>query len=618
MGNGPMNLTFLGAAGTVTGSKYLLTVGERRVLVDAGMFQGDKKWREVNWEPFPVDPASLTDVLLTHAHIDHVGYLPALVVAGFTGPVWCTEGTRRLAEIVLLDAGHLQERETERAIAGGYSKHLAPRPLYTQADAEATVPLLKVISFDTDVDLGGGLSARWTRAGHILGSASITVRTDTESVLFSGDLGRHDHPVLRPRETPPSAPVVLIESTYGDREHPEPAGPAHEVLADAIRRTVERGGSVLVPAFAIDRTETILVALADLRQAGRIPDVPIYLNSPMAVAGLAVYREAFGRGELRPDLDPEDLLHVPGLRQVTDAEESKRLNRPSRPCVIISSSGMATGGRVVHHLEAMLPDPRHTVVFTGFQGPGTRGRMLLDGEQQMKFRGRYVMVRAEIVQDNEFSVHADASDLMDWLAALTPRPKTVFCVHGEDGARAALAERIRTEFDIAAVTPSYGEVVSIGPDGRWRETGSIATAPTAGGDGAGDDGPGAGGGMPADPDTAAPVTDPPVADPPVADPPVRHPPRSAPADPDEAHDRLEQVRVLLETALGQVQFVPEAQRPAVDDALRAALSSTAGATSPTIVRRAVDEAMSAAVVAVQSAGGQSIVALLAAIPRALG
>ncbi|HRW18096.1 MAG TPA: MBL fold metallo-hydrolase [Dermatophilaceae bacterium] len=616
MADRPMTLTFLGAAGTVTGSKYLLTVGERRVLVDGGMFQGDKRWREVNWASFPVEPTSLSDILVTHAHIDHVGYLPALVAAGFAGPIWCTESTKRLAEIVLLDAAHLQERETERAIEGGYSKHLDPKPLYTVADAEATIPLLRVIPFDSDVDLGQGLSARWTRAGHILGSASITVTArragQTESVLFSGDLGRHDHPVLRPREIPPSAPVALIESTYGDREHPEPAGLPHEAMADAIRRTVERGGSVLIPAFAVDRTEVILVALQDMLQAGRIPNVPIYLNSPMAVAGLAVYREAYAKGELRRDLDPDDLMHIPGLKEVADAEQSKALNRPARSCIIISSSGMATGGRVVHHLEAMLPDPRHTVVFTGFQGPGTRGRMLLDGEQQMKFRGRYVMVRAEIVQDTEFSVHADASDLLDWLRELSPRPQTVFCVHGEDRSRAALAERIRAELGIAAVCPSYGEVVTIGADGQWGEAGQVAVGPAVGDGVAGDDGgAGEGGGSSMPPAPGSP-------------PAPRQPSPLAPAAPpepeaDPMHDRLEQVQVILETALGQVQFAPETARPAMTETLQAALRlAEAGAYSPAALRRAVDDAMTAAVAAVQTPGGQSVVALLASIPRIIG
>jgi metallo-beta-lactamase family protein len=300
-----LSLTFLGAAGTVTGSKYLVEVSGRRILVDAGMFQGEKEWRELNWADFPVPPRTIDAIVLTHAHADHCGYLPALVRDGFSGPIWCTYGTAKLATIVLLDAGHLQEKEAQYAQEGGYSKHEPPLPLYTVADVEATTPLFKVVPFDTDTDIGGGVAIRMTRAGHILGSASVTLSTPEGAVLFSGDLGRHDHPVLRPRDEPPGAPFVLVESTYGDREHPDPKGMEHEVMAAAIRRTIARGGSVLVPAFAIDRTENVLKALTELREAGRIPkDVPIYVNSPMAVAALAVYREAEGRGELRDDIQP--------------------------------------------------------------------------------------------------------------------------------------------------------------------------------------------------------------------------------------------------------------------------------------------------------------------------
>ncbi|MFT4296040.1 MAG: MBL fold metallo-hydrolase, partial [Micropruina sp.] len=459
----PISLSFLGGAGTVTGSKHLLTIGTRRVLVDAGMFQGEKKWRELNWAEFPVPPGSLDAVILTHAHMDHCGYLPALVAGGFTGPVWCTEATARLAEIVLMDAGHLQEREAQYAAEGGYSKHEQPLPLYTVADVERTLPLLRPVPYDTDLDLGDGLMLRLTKAGHILGSASVTLRHGDASLLVSGDLGRHDHPLLESREVPPGAGYVLIESTYGDREHPDPQDNPHEILADAVRRTIARGGTVLVPAFAVDRTPVVLKALAQLRRAGRIPDVPIFVNSPMGVAALAVYREAGRTGGLRPDLRLDEFMDLPNLREVTDAEESKRLNRPERPCIIVSSSGMATGGRVLHHLEHLLPDSRNAVVFTGYQGVGTRGRTLLEGATEMKFRGRFVPVRAEIVQDGEFSVHADGSDLIDWLAALSPAPRTVFCVHGEADSAARLAERIHRELGLTAVVPRYREVVTIEP-----------------------------------------------------------------------------------------------------------------------------------------------------------
>lgn len=453
-------LTFLGAASTVTGSKTLLTVDGRRMLVDAGMFQGEKHLRVRNWEPFPVSPSTLDGVVLTHAHLDHCGYLPALVRQGFAGPVWCTADTATLAEIVLRDSAYLQENDAAHAAKRGYSRHDPPLPLYTVADVERTLPLLRTVDYDEDVDTGGGLRVRMTRAGHILGSASVTLGWPGGSVLFSGDLGRADHPVLRPREIPPGAPDVVVESTYGDREHPDPEGAAHEQLAEAIRRTVARGGTVLVPAFAVDRTEVVLRALGELRRAGRIPDLPVHVDSPMALAALRVYRRAASRGELRPDLQG-DLVDLPHLYEARTVEDSMALNNPRMPCVIISASGMATGGRVVHHLKHLLPDRRNTVVLTGYQAVGTRGRSLADGAQEIKMHGDYVPVRAEVVQVEEFSVHADSSDLLAWLAALDPAPRRVLVNHGEPGSSAALAARIRRELGITAVVPADAEVVDL-------------------------------------------------------------------------------------------------------------------------------------------------------------
>ncbi len=464
MTTSPTTLTFLGGAGSVTGSKHLLTVGGRRILVDCGMFQGEKTLRLRNWAEFPVDPATVTDVLVTHAHMDHVGYLPALVRGGFTGRIHCTDAAEELIGIVLRDAGHLQERDAEDAAEGGYSKHTPPLPLYRSEDVERTLPLLSAVPFDTDVDLGDGVTARWVRAGHILGSASIRVVTPTTSAVFSGDLGRADHPVLKPREVPEGAAYVLVESTYGDREHPEPENLPHEGLADVIRRTVARGGSVLIPAFAVDRTEVILKALTEMRRDGRIPMCPIYVNSPMATDALAVYQRH--PEELRPGIDPGDFLDVADLHAVRTADESRALTAagPHRPSVILSSSGMATGGRVLNHLESMLPDARNAVVLTGYQAVGTRGRALAEGATRLKMHGRYVGVRAEVLVDKEFSVHGDASDLLDWVAALNPAPVTVFCVHGEPAASAALARRIEAELGLQAVVPELDEVVLL--DGR--------------------------------------------------------------------------------------------------------------------------------------------------------
>ncbi len=453
-------LVFLGGAGTVTGSKYLLDVAGRRILVDAGLFQGEKQLRELNWAAFPVPPSSISDVLITHAHMDHVGYLPALVRDGFAGRVWATPASLRLAEIVLRDSAFLNERDAEHAAERGYSKHRPPLPLYTTADVEATLPLLRPVGYHEPLDLSDGIVARYIPAGHILGSASIHLTTPTTQVLFSGDLGRREHPVLRAREIPPGAATVLVESTYGDREHPEPALD-HEPFADLIRRTARRGGSVLVPAFAVDRTEVVLKTLSEMQADGRIPELPIYVNSPMALAALAVYRDPQFRDELRPDLDPAHFIELPQLREVRSATESMRLNDPQHPCIIIASSGMATGGRVLHHLEHMLPDHRHAVVLVGYQGEGTRGRSLVEGARHLKMHGRYVPVRAEVLQDDEFSVHADGSELLDWLEQLVPRPERVFTVHGTADVAATLAGRVGDRLGTPGIVPTLGETVRL-------------------------------------------------------------------------------------------------------------------------------------------------------------
>ncbi len=472
-------LTFLGAAGAVTGSKYLLTVGdhERRIMVDAGMFQGEKKLRELNWADFPVPPDTITDIVLTHAHMDHSGYLPALVKRGFQGHIWCTPATAELAAIVIRDSANLQERDAEHAALHGYSKHRPPLPLYTTRDAEDTIPLFRTIGFEEPVELGDGIVVRLTRAGHILGSASVHVTTPDGTLLFSGDLGRPNHPVLKPRDIPQGADYVLVESTYGDRDHPDPYNLPHEDLADAVRRTAQRGGSVLIPAFAVDRTEIVLKTLAEMQREGRIPELPIYVNSPMALAALRVYRAAAHDGELRPDVDVSSFTDLGNLHEVTSVDESIKLNSPKMPSIIISSSGMATGGRVLHHLEHMLPDHRNTVVLTGFQAAGTRGRSLLEGARQVKMFGNYIPVRAEVLQDDAFSVHASGKELVDWVGALDPRPHQVFCVHGEADSAAALAQRLTRELGVHATVPRMGETVRITAEYAGRSARAAATAP---------------------------------------------------------------------------------------------------------------------------------------------
>jgi metallo-beta-lactamase family protein len=426
-------LTFLGAAGTVTGSRFLVECGSSRALVDAGLYQGLAELRRRNWTRAEVPAAQLDSVVVSHAHLDHCGYLPRLVADGFRGPIHCTPDTAELVEIVLRDSAHLQEEDARQANAGAYTKHHPALPLYDLADVERTLPLLAPVEYGVAADLAPGLRTVLQPAGHILGSASVRVEVDGRRALFSGDLGRSQHPLLRPPAPPSGAEVVVVESTYGDRAHPPP-NPG--ILAGAVRRTVARGGSVLIPAFAVDRTELVLLELHRLMEAGEIPQVPVYVDSPMALAALAVYRRAAqgGSEQLRPEAaDLGTVLSELGVRGVSDAAGSMRLNRPEASCIVVSASGMATGGRVIHHLAHQLPDPRNCVVLTGYQAVGTRGRQLQDGARQVKVHGHYVPVRAEIVDD----------------------------VHGEPTSSEALATRIRDELGWCAVVPRLGERVRL-------------------------------------------------------------------------------------------------------------------------------------------------------------
>ncbi len=455
-------LTFLGATGTVTGSRFLIEHDETRVLVDCGLYQGLANLRRRNWETLPIDAASIDAVVVTHAHLDHCGYLPKLVRDGFAGRIVCTEDTAELATIVLRDSARLQEEDAAYANDVGFSKHHPALPLYDAGDVEKTLPLLERVDFLQPTEVAPGVVVTLQPAGHILGSATALIEVDGARALFSGDLGRTGHPLLRPPTDPPAADVVVVESTYGDRRHParDP-----QLLADAIRRTVGRGGSVLIPAFAVDRTELVILELTRLMHAGQIPRVPIFVDSPMALSALAVYRRAVRQGsvQLRDEVrGSHGLLEDTDLHAIRDATASQRLNRPTVPCIIISASGMATGGRVVHHLAHQLPDPRNCVVLTGFQAVGTRGRQLQEGARQVKMHGRYVPVRAEIVDVQDFSVHADADETIRWLGHSPTPPDNVYVVHGEPQAAATLAARIDDELGWCAVVPRYGERVRVG------------------------------------------------------------------------------------------------------------------------------------------------------------
>jgi len=464
-GNSAPILQFLGGVGTVTGSKFLVRAGGNTVLFDAGLFQGLRELRSRNWDTPPFDAAALDAVVVTHAHVDHSGYLPRLVAAGYRGPIYATPSTAALLEIVLPDSAHLQEEEAQYANRKGFSKHDPALPLFTVDDAEATIRQIRTIPFHLEQEIAPDMSVYLTRAGHILGAASVRLRLgdDGPTVVFSGDLGRPTHPFLVAPDPPEEADVVLVESTYGDRDHDD--GDALDELARVITTTVDRRGSVLIPAFAVDRTEVVLYHLGRLFAAGRIPaGVPVYVDSPMALGALKVYRQAVARGdsEIRSEVAGDArLFDVPGLHEVTDVEGSKRLNHPSEPSIVISASGMASGGRVVHHLAHWLPDRRNTVVLVGYQAEGTRGRRLLDGARELKMLGRYVPVRAEVAGVPQFSVHADARELLDWVGAAKREPDLVCAVHGEPAASAALAAAVHRKLGWTAVVPYLGERIRL-------------------------------------------------------------------------------------------------------------------------------------------------------------
>jgi len=449
-------LTFLGAVGTVTGSRFLVEGAEGRIMVDAGLFQGIADLRRRNWAEPPLDASALDAVVLTHAHLDHCGYLPRLVREGFSGPIVCTESTAELATIVLKDSAHLQAEDALYANRTGYSAHQPALPLYDIDDVEKTIPLFRPTELLRRALIAPGVAVTLRPAGHILGSSTAEIEVDGASALFSGDLGRPHHPLLAPPADPPEVGSIVVESTYGDREHPRPDD---EILASAVRRTAARGGTVLIPAFAVDRTELVLLELHRLMKAGRIPHLEVYVDSPMALASLAVYKKALpprGPAHCEPSL-----FDMPEVHAVRDAAESVRLNRPSFPCIVVSASGMAAGGRVVHHLRHQLPDQRNTVVLTGYQAIGTRGRQLLDGARQVKLHGRYVPVHAEVVQIPDFSVHADGGEIVRWLSRAPSPPRTAYVVHGEPAASSALARRIREELGWNAVVPTFGERVRL-------------------------------------------------------------------------------------------------------------------------------------------------------------
>jgi metallo-beta-lactamase family protein len=452
-------LTFLGAARTVTGSKHLLEVDGQRILFDCGLFQGLKELRERNWSPLPIPPETIDVVVLTHAHIDHSGWLPRLVGQGFKGPVYCTGGTLDLGRLVLPDAAHLQEEDAKFANKRGFSKHHPALPLYTEEDAAEALSRFRTVPFNKKIEVVKGIEIEFINAGHLLGSSYVLVtRTDKSGgrILFGGDLGRYSRPILPDPSPGVEADALLCESTYGDRIHPNEDDGA--TLARIIKETFAKRGKVIVPAFAIGRVEELLYWLFKLEDEGKLEKVPIYVDSPMAIKGIAYY-------DARTDeLDKEIVSmrrKLPRFTPVNSGRESKALVERDQPAVIIASSGMATGGRVVHHLFAGLPDPRNTVLFVGFQAAGTRGRQLVDGAQHVKIFGQHVPVHARIEKIDGMSAHADAGEIVRWLRTFPRAPRTTYLVHGEVVAQDALKARITKELGWNVEIPTHGQKVDL-------------------------------------------------------------------------------------------------------------------------------------------------------------
>jgi metallo-beta-lactamase family protein len=462
-------MTFLGAAQTVTGSKYLVEANGKKLLVDCGLFEGSRELKQRNWDRLPVDPASIDWVLLTHAHIDHTGYLPRLVRDGFRGPIFADAATHELCNYLLPDSAHLQEEDAAYAGKKGFSRHTPPLPLYTVEESLETLTRFRDIPRSDPFTISPEFAVRPFDAGHILGSCSLalTITENGKSVVvaFSGDIGRYAQPILKDPQTPPRADYILCESTYGDRDHP--ADKNYDLLANAVQRTVKRGGAVVIPAFAVGRTQTLMYVLRQLEDWQRIPRVPVYVDSPMAINVTELYARhhedhdlVFTREEEQGDHDPLNMHEVHMTRTV---EESKQINDVNTPCIIISASGMVTGGRILHHLARRLPDSRNSVLLAGYQAEGTRGRALLEHAATVRIHGQDVPVRAEIVELTQFSAHGDRNELTRWLTGFAAPPRQLFLVHGELSAMESFRDRLTASFHWPVSLPKYGETVELLP-----------------------------------------------------------------------------------------------------------------------------------------------------------
>lgn len=460
-------ITFLGAAGTVTGSKYLVEAGGKRLLVDCGLFQGPKELRLRNWERLLVDPATIDWVLLTHAHIDHTGYLPRLVRDGFHGPIFANQATIELCNLLLPDSAHLQEEDAQYATQKGFSKHNPPLPLYTVADSQSALKQFRPIPRSGSFAISPEFCVKGHDAGHILGSSwlELTVAENGRQtlVVFSGDLGRYGQAILNDPESPASADYLLCESTYGDRDHP--AGSAEDEIAAVINRVAKRGGAVVIPAFAVGRAQTLMYFLRELEDQQRIPRLPVYLDSPMAISVTGLYESHHEDHDLQftheEQAGAHDPLNAHEVHMTRTVEESKTINDVVKPCIIISASGMATGGRILHHLAHRLPDSRSAVVLVGYQAEGTRGRELLEHARTLRIHGQDVPVRAEIVEIAQLSAHAGQGELLRWLAGFSAPPRQTFLVHGEPPALTALRDKVAAKPGWKVAIPNYRETVDL-------------------------------------------------------------------------------------------------------------------------------------------------------------
>lgn len=455
-------LTFLGATGTVTGSRFHLEIEGNNLLIDCGMFQGPKEIRLKNWAEFPVPPASFDFVLLTHAHIDHSGYLPKFVREGFNGKIICTHATAELCKVMLKDSAHIQEEDAKWANKKGFSKHSPALPLYTTEDAEKAIKLFTPVHYGDHFKLTENTRIKFHDSGHILGSALIDIKTkinnETRKILFSGDLGRPEIPVLNEPDQVYNVDYLVLESTYGNRLH-ESSEPVED-LVQVIKRSIDRGGSLTIPAFSVGRTQTLLFLLRLLEDEGKIPSYPIFVDSPMAIEALQIFEDHIRDFDLFARMQKmagKDIFRPKNLHICRSKEESMSINDHKSGCIIISASGMVTGGRIVHHLKQRLPDPKNTVLLIGYQAIGTRGRTIQERKETVKIHGKEIPINAQIEMIDGFSGHADYNEMLAWLMPFNKSPKTTFMVHGEEDASQAMAEKIKQTYHWNVEIPQFSE-----------------------------------------------------------------------------------------------------------------------------------------------------------------